>query len=91
MKVTIRYCVPCRYHPRALSLAGKIKSRLGIDAEIEKGGWAQFDVFVDGTLIASKLGEDAGVIACALGIGDFPNEDETIEKIRALRDAAAPA
>lgn len=90
MQVTIYYCVPCRYHVRAHSLADKIKKRLGIDAEVKKGSWAQFDVFVDGERIASKLG-DAGVLACAFGVGAFPDEDETVEKIRALREAPTTA
>lgn len=89
MKVTIYYCAPCQYRTRAVSLADKLRSCLGIEAEIKKGTWAQFDVFVDDQRVASKLG-DAGVIACALGVGDFPDEDETVEKIRALT-AAHPA
>jgi selT/selW/selH-like putative selenoprotein len=87
VRVTIYYCVPCRYHTRARSLADKLKATLGIDADVKKGTWAQFDVFVDGKRIASKLG-DSGLLACAFGAGEFPDEDETIEKIRALRDTA---
>lgn len=90
MKVTIYYCVPCRYRPHAESLADKIRSRLGIEAELKKGTWAQFDVFVDGERVASKLG-DRGAIACAFGVGAFPDQDETVEKIRALRVESPPA
>ncbi len=84
MKVTIYYCVPCRYRGRAETLARKIEASLGLDVDIVKGTWAQFDVFVDGTRVASKL-NDAGLVGTALGVGEFPDDDETVAAIRALQ------
>jgi selT/selW/selH-like putative selenoprotein len=90
VKIEIYYCVPCGYRGRARHLAERIREALGLEAQVIKGSWAQFDVLVDGVRIASKLG-DAGIIGKACGIGKFPDEDETIEKIRALQAPVTPA
>jgi selT/selW/selH-like putative selenoprotein len=56
MEFRILYCKPCGYRGRAEELAHKLKTRFGASASIEEGGFGQFDVFLDGDLVASKGG-----------------------------------
>ena len=56
MEFRILYCKPCGYRGRAEELANELRSRFGATASIEEGGFGQFDVFLDGNLVASKGG-----------------------------------
>ena len=56
MEFRILYCKPCGYRGRAEELANELRSRFGAAASIEEGGFGQFDVFLDGNLVASKGG-----------------------------------
>ena len=56
MQFRILYCKPCGYHARAEELADELRNRLGAQVTVEEGGFGQFDVFLDGSLVASKGG-----------------------------------
>ena len=56
MEFRILFCGPCGYHGRAEQLADELKGRFGAQVMIEEGGFGQFDVFLDGRLVASKGG-----------------------------------
>jgi len=52
----IRYCKPCGYRGRADDLAAELRERFGAEVTVEEGKFGQFDVFLDGALVASKGG-----------------------------------
>ena len=52
----ILFCGPCGYEPRARDLAAELQVRFGAEVEIEEGRFGQFDVLLDGKLVASKGG-----------------------------------
>ena len=82
MKFRILYCGPCGYHGRAEELADELKDRFGAEVTIEEGGFGQFDVFLDGSLVASK----GGVFKRML-IHGAPQQDQMLTAIeRALAD-----
>ena len=56
MEFQILYCVPCGYRERAEALAVELRERFGARASVEEGGFGQFDVRLDGELVASKGG-----------------------------------
>ena len=56
LRFRILYCVPCGYEPRARDLAAELQERFGAEVEIEHGRFGQFDVLLDGKLVASKGG-----------------------------------
>ena len=56
MVFRILYCQPCGYHGRAEELADELRNRFGARVAVEEGGFGQFDVFLDGSLVASKGG-----------------------------------
>lgn len=59
MHVKILYCRPCRYLERAEELAAALREGFPDTIEtieIEEGMFGQFDVFLDGELVASKGG-----------------------------------
>ena len=57
MEFRILYCKPCGYHGRAEELADELRNRFGApQVNVEEGGFGQFDVFLDGNLVASKGG-----------------------------------
>lgn len=62
-----------------MSLAAKLERELDIHADLEVGGSGQFDVLVDGALVASK---ERGLLSRLLGRGDFPDEAATVRAIR---------
>lgn len=57
-----------------------MKKELGVDAAIELGSTGQFDVVVEGQTVASKK---QGLLARRPG--DWPEEDQVIEALRARR------
>ena len=65
MKVTIKYCVPCGYLPRAKELKQKMEKELKATVNLADGDRGIFDVTVDGKFIFSKHKE-----------GRFPEWDE---------------
>ena len=54
MQVRVLYCHLCRYRERAEALGEELSKRFGADVEVAEGKFGQFDVFVDGTLVASR-------------------------------------
>ena len=57
MDFTILYCEPCGYRERADQLAEELRRRFGAaSVNIEEGKFGQFDVLLDGLLVASKGG-----------------------------------
>jgi len=56
MEFRILYCKPCGYHGRAEELAEELRDRFGAQVTVEEGGFGQFDVLLDGSLVASKGG-----------------------------------
>lgn len=56
MEFLILYCRPCGYRERAEELAVELRSRFGADVVVEEGKFGQFDVLLDGGLVASKGG-----------------------------------
>jgi selT/selW/selH-like putative selenoprotein len=56
MRFHIFYCGPCGYRERAEALAAELRHRFDAQVAIEEGGFGQFDVLLDGDLVASKGG-----------------------------------
>ena len=56
MEFRILYCKPCGYHDQAHELAEELRERLGADVCVEEGKFGQFDVLLDGELVATKGG-----------------------------------
>ena len=56
MEFRILYCKLCGYHGRAEELADELRDRFGAQVTVEEGGFGQFDVFLDSSLVASKGG-----------------------------------
>jgi selT/selW/selH-like putative selenoprotein len=56
MQFHILYCRPCGYRDRAEELAVELRSRFGAEVVVEEGKFGQFDVLLDGELVASKGG-----------------------------------
>lgn len=54
MEFRIRYCRPCGYHGRAEDLATELRDRFGAAVSVEEGKFRQFDVLLDGEVVASK-------------------------------------
>ncbi len=72
MKVTIEYCVMWNYFPKAASLADAIMNNVkDVDIEFIKSSGGVFEVTKDGALIHSKA-----------RTGNFPDEDEIINKLK---------
>lgn len=56
MEFRILFCGPCGYHDRAEDLATELRERFGAEVVVEEGKFGQFDVLLDGELVASKGG-----------------------------------
>ena len=56
MDFRILYCSPCGYRGRADDLAAELRGRFGAQVSVEEGKFGQFDVLLDGELVASKGG-----------------------------------
>ena len=56
LRFRILFCGPCGYEPRARELAAELQARFAAEVEIEEGRFGQFDVLLDGKLVASKGG-----------------------------------
>ena len=56
MEFKVLYCRPCGYRERADELARELRERFGAAVEVEEGKFGQFDVLLDGELVASKGG-----------------------------------
>jgi selenoprotein W-related protein len=57
--VTIEYCVPCHYLPRATALAGEILGQWApviSGLELRSGTGGRLEISVDGDLVFSKAG-----------------------------------
>lgn len=64
MKVTIQYCEPCGYRPRAQQAEARLRAA-GAEVELVKGVGGVFEVTVDGELKFSKK-----------ATGRFPTDEE---------------
>jgi selT/selW/selH-like putative selenoprotein len=56
MEFKILYCKPCGYRDRVDELATELRERFGVPVTVEEGKFGQFDVLLDGGLVASKGG-----------------------------------
>ena len=56
MEFTVLYCKPCGYRDQADELATVLRERFGASVSVDEGKFGQFDVLLDGELIASKGG-----------------------------------
>lgn len=54
MEFRILYCRPCGYEGRAHDLAAELRERFGASVEVEEGKFGQFDVLLDGEVVATK-------------------------------------
>ena len=63
--------------PKAAGLAAAIKKRFGVESKLIEGSGGVFDVHVDGRQIWNKQ-----------DIGRFPDDQEVLDKIKALPAAA---
>jgi selT/selW/selH-like putative selenoprotein len=52
----ILYCRPCGYRERAEELAAELRDRFQATVIVEEGRFGQFDVLLEGELVASKGG-----------------------------------
>ena len=87
MDFLILYCEPCGYHERAEALAAELRDRFGATTRVEEGKFGQFDVLLDGELVASK----GGRLRSMLTHGAPPQEKllEAIERHVSVRDGDA--
>lgn len=82
MKFQILYCNPCGYRDQAEELATDLRQRLSAEVVVEEGKLGQFDVLLDGELVASKGGFWKRIL-----IHGAPPQPQIIEAInRALAD-----
>jgi selT/selW/selH-like putative selenoprotein len=72
----ILYCKPCGYLQRAEDLAAELRKRFEARVSIEEGKFGQFDVLLDGKLVASK-----GKFLRRMLIHGAPPQSELIESI----------
>lgn len=54
MKFEIFYCRPCGYAGRADDLATELRDRFGAEVVVEEGKLGQFDVLLEGEVVATK-------------------------------------
>lgn len=57
-----------------------MKAELGVDVTITPGGRGQFDVVVDGEVVATK--HPVSAVAKLRGAKGFPDDDEAIAAVR---------
>jgi selenoprotein W-related protein len=75
--ITITYCAPWDYLPRAARLAAALEDGLGVEVSLVEGDDGIFDVAVDGQVVFSKQKH-----------GDFIATPEIVELVRSeLREA----
>jgi selenoprotein W-related protein len=72
MKITIEFCDPCGYRPRAQQAAAWLKENAGAEVELVKGRGGVFEITVDGALQFSKK-----------ATGRFPSEAELDAVVKA--------
>jgi selT/selW/selH-like putative selenoprotein len=80
----ILYCRPCGYRERAEDLATELRRRFGAQVTVEEGGFGQFDVLLDGQVVASKGGFWKRMVTH--GAPPQPQIMEAIERALADRD-----
>jgi selT/selW/selH-like putative selenoprotein len=56
LEFKILYCEPCGYRDRADALATELRERFAATVTVEEGKFGQFDVLLEGELVASKGG-----------------------------------
>ena len=78
---------PCGYHGRGEELADELRDRFAAQVTVEEGGFGQFDVFLNGKLVASKGGFFKRIL-----IHGAPPQDQMLAAIeRALADREGDA
>lgn len=89
MHFEIAYCRPCGYRGRAEDLAKELRERFGARVSIAEGKFGQFDVWLDGELVASK----GKLLRRVLTHGAPPQHEiiEAIERSLAVRTGDACA
>jgi selenoprotein W-related protein len=70
MNVTITYCVPCRYLPRAEAARDAIRDQFGVTSKLVGGRAGVFVVEVDGTKVVSRTKDY------------FPTTDDILSALR---------
>ena len=86
MDITILHCASRGYGPRAAGLAAEIEEALGVPVKRQPGKLGQFDVVVDGQVVASRTG---GLWKRVLG-GGWPDPHDVIARIEAKRRGGVP-
>jgi selT/selW/selH-like putative selenoprotein len=56
MEFKVLFCKPCGYRDQADELAVELRERFAVPVAVEEGKFGQFDVLLDGELVASKGG-----------------------------------
>jgi len=72
VKISIQFCEPCGYRPRAEAVGKRLRELTGADIELVHGHGGVFEVTLDGALKFSKkktgrFPEDAEIDALAKG------------------------
>lgn len=87
MEFKVLYCEPCGYRERADALATELRERFGATVTVEEGKLGQFDVLLDGELVASKGGFWKRKL-----VHGAPSQERLLEAIdRALADRTGDA
>jgi len=81
MDISIRHCTSGGYGPRAAGLAAHIQDELAIPVKLERGSPGQFDVVVDGKVVASRNGN---LVRKIFG-GGWPNHEAVVAAIEQAR------
>jgi selT/selW/selH-like putative selenoprotein len=79
MKLRIQYCGACGYRRTAERLAAKIRDRLGIEAELVRGWFGVFRVWVDDRVVFDKRWT-RGLLG-KLGFGRIPPDEEIMDRL----------
>jgi selT/selW/selH-like putative selenoprotein len=88
MDFEIRYCRPCGYRGRADDLAAELRRRFDARVRIAEGKFGQFDVLLDGIVVASK-GRTFLQRMLRHGTPSQPELVDTIERHLAVRTGDA--
>lgn len=74
--VTITYCKPCGYLPRARAVAAAVEDALGLPCVLEAGAGGRFEIAYGGAVVARRT--RAG----------FPSPVEVVEALRTQQAGA---
>ncbi len=88
MQFQVIYCRPCGYAGKAEALAEELRERFGASVEVEEGKFGQFDVLLDGRVIASR-GESVWRRWFTHGAPEDAEIFEAVERHAAVQDGEA--